>query len=228
MVCLLHAAFEGPGTIEPWARKRGHSFALVRVNEGEPLPHTRELDWLVVMGGPMGASDETAFPWLAAEKRLIRDAISRGRLVLGICLGAQLVANALGGSVYAGESREIGWHEVRATRAAASSRFFAGFPAIFPAFHWHGDTFEIPAGAMRTAESAAYPNQAFEYGSAVVALQFHLEATPRSVARLVDACGHELDGSKHVQSAAEILNPGAPFATTSALLEAVLEAMERG
>jgi GMP synthase-like glutamine amidotransferase len=227
ILCLQHVPFEGPGTIEAWARSRGHSFEVLRLFDGDPLPGAGTFDGLVVMGGPMSVHDDAAFPWLAAEKRLIRGAVEGGRLVLGVCLGAQLIAASLGARVYAGGCREIGWHEARATAAAAGSRLCAALPRAFTAFHWHGDTFDLPPGAVHTAASAAFAHQAFEIAPAVLGLQFHLEATPRGVAGLVDACGGDLaEGGRWVQSAAEILGRDAPFAANTALLSRLLDSME--
>ncbi len=228
IACLQHVPFEGPGAIETWARARGHSFEVARLFAGEPLPRAGDFEGLVVMGGPMSVRDEAAFTWLALEKRLIREAIEAERLVLGVCLGAQLVAASLGARVYAGGRREIGWHEVRATPAAAASRLCSALPPAFSAFHWHGDTFDLPTGAVHTASSAAFAHQAFEIAPAVLGLQFHLEATPDGVARLLDACRGELaGGGAWVQSAEEMLGPGASFAVSTALLWRLLDAMER-
>ncbi len=227
IACLQHVPFEGPAAIERWAAARRHGFDVVRLDLGRPPADAAEADWLVVMGGPMGVHDERSFPWLAAEKKLIEKVISKGRPVLGVCLGAQLVAHVLGARVYGGRTREIGWHEVRATPEARASKLFAFLPPAFPAFHWHGDTFDIPAGAVRTAESDAFANQAFEYGANVAALQFHLEATADSVARLAEAGSRELDeGGPGTQSAAEILRPDAPLASLEPLLAAFLDGME--
>jgi GMP synthase-like glutamine amidotransferase len=228
IVCLQHVPFEGPAAIEPWAAARGHNLDVVRLDLGEPVPDAPGLDWLVVMGGPMGVHDQRSFPWLAAEKRLIEKVISRGRPVLGVCLGAQLVAHVLGARVYAGRAKEIGWHEVRATAEARASKLFGFLPPAFRAFQWHGDTFDVPAGGVRSAESDAFPNQAFEYGANVAALQFHLEATADSVARLVEAGGGELaEGGPCTQSAAEVLRRDAPLAALEPLLAALLDGMEK-
>jgi GMP synthase-like glutamine amidotransferase len=228
IVCLQHVAFEGPAAIGPWAAARRHAIEVVRLDLGRPPADADTADWLVVLGGPMGVHDERTFPWLVPEKRVIEKAISKGRPVLGVCLGAQMVAQVLGARVHPGRAKEIGWHEVRATPEARGSKLFGFLPPAFPAFHWHGDTFDIPAGAVRTAQSDAFANQAFEYGSRVAALQFHLEATADSVARLVAAGGGELaEGGPGTQSAAQILRPDAPLAALAPLLEALLDAMER-
>jgi GMP synthase-like glutamine amidotransferase len=151
----------------------------------------------------MGAYDGADHPWLAGEKRLLADAIGAGARVIGVCLGAQLVAAALGADVYPAETREIGWGTVEATAGAAGTPF-ERLGDAYPVLHWHGDTFDLPDGATRTARTDACANQAYVYdGGRVVGLQFHLEVTPDVVDGLVDAAG-DLGGGSHVQDAASI------------------------
>ena len=139
------------------------------------------------MGGPMGIYDHEEHPWLMAEKKIIRQAIDGGKTVLGICLGAQLIADVLGANVYPGPQKEIGWFPIQ--RADDAPDFL---PDELTVFHWHGDTFEIPDGAIRLASSEACENQGFVYNDRVVALQFHMETTPESMEALIENCGHEL------------------------------------
>jgi GMP synthase-like glutamine amidotransferase len=197
---LQHAPHEGPAGIEAWAAARGHVLAVTRLAHGEPLPAVDAFDVLVSMGGPMSANDEATYPWIAEEKRLIRTAIQADRRILGVCLGSQMVASALGKRVYAARGAEIGWFPVRVRPEAARSRAFAGMApgGIFTPFHWHGETFDLPEGALHLAETDTCPNQAFEIefdggpgrgGALVLALQFHLEATEASVAAMCAAEG---------------------------------------
>lgn len=181
---LQHVAFEGLGSIEAWVRRGGHTLGATHFYRGDPLPAVDAMDLLVVMGGPMNIYEEADYPWLADEKRFIERAIAAGRRVLGICLGAQLVADVLGARVYANAEKEIGWFQVEKTESAAASRLFAAFPAQLDVFHWHGDTFDIPAGAVRVARSAGCANQAFVYDKRVVGLQFHLETTSDSARQI--------------------------------------------
>ncbi len=151
---LKHVSFEGIGSIEDWASARGHRLAGTEVSL-RPLPQPEEFDFLVVMGGPMNIYQEHEHPWFHDEKALISTAITRGKLVLGVCLGAQLVADVLGGPVTRGPQPEIGWYPVELTEAGRKSAVFGRLPQRFDALHWHGDTFAIPPGAVHVASSAA-------------------------------------------------------------------------
>ncbi len=224
--CIQHVAFEGPANIDAWALQRGHRLETTALYNGSPLPEIDTFDWLVVMGGPMSIHEHEAHRWLPAEKALIRDAITRGKVVLGVCLGAQLIADVLGGTVTPGPNREIGWHDVTLTEAAEASALFAGLPRTFGAFHWHGDTFTIPTGAVHIATSEAFANQAFAYADHVVGLQFHLDYAADGIADMLTHCGNELIASPYVQTEAEILQGlQARVASTRALLNALLDAM---
>ncbi len=202
-----HVPFEGLGSIEPWLREAGYTISRTAFFEAPELPEPDNLDLLIVMGGPMGVNDEDEYPWLAAEKAFIRQAIEAGKPVLGICLGAQLIAAALGARVYQNPCREIGWMPVRGIPGTASPVF--KFPSPMQVFQWHGDTFELPEGAVRLARSDACENQAFQFGTSVLALQFHLEMTPGGVADLVRECGDSLEPGPHVQTAGDMLGPSA-------------------
>ena len=146
----------------------------------------------------MSANDEAKFAWLAPEIALVREAIGAGKIVLGVCLGAQIIAKSLGAKVYAARQKEIGWFEVKRTEAAHP--IFDGLPAAFPVFHWHGETFDLPTGAVRLAETASTPNQAFGINARVLGLQFHMEATPASVAGLVQNAADEIGTGPFEQS----------------------------
>ena len=185
---LLHVPFEGTGSIGLWAADRGHALAETHLYAGETPPRPADYDMLVVMGGPMGVADEQDHPWLADEKKAIEAAVAAGRPVLGICLGAQLLAVVLGGAVTPNPVPEIGWFPVTLTAAGAAEPVLAGLPPSFPAFHWHGDTFSIPPGAVHAARSAACPNQAFVFQETVLGLQFHLETTPAAMQSLITHC----------------------------------------
>ncbi len=203
---LQHVPFEGLGNIENWALLRGHQISDTQLYNNDPLPEPEEFDWLIVMGGPMNIYEGDMFPWLAREKTFIRDAIDAGKIVLGVCLGAQLIADALGAKIHRNQYPEIGWFNVRLTDAASRSGAFNRLPERLTAFHWHGDMFDLPPGATWIAESDACRNQAFEYGGGrVIGLQFHLDTTLESIRRLVAYCGDELVPGEYVQSEDEML-----------------------
>jgi len=204
---ILHVPFEGAGSIAEWAVERGHtltdSIALT-----EEFPALSDVDWLVVMGGPMAADDEAASPWLAAEKRYIAEAVAAGKLVLGVCLGAQVLAEVLGGRVKRNPEREIGWYPVTLSPAGIASQVFRMWPTTFLAGHWHGDTFELPEGIPSAASSEACPNQAFVTAEdRVVGMQFHLEWDGPALAELVGECSADFDGGgRWVQPIDEFLD----------------------
>ena len=223
--CLQHVPFEGPAAIADWAAERGHALAISRLDRGDGLPSPDAFDRLVVMGGPMGVGDEAEHPWLPAEKAFLRRSVDAGRSVVGICLGAQLLAEVLGARVYRGPHKEIGWFPIGLTDRAAVSPVFAGLPRRLEVFHWHGDTFDLPPGAQRLASSAACLNQAFLHGERVLGLQFHLESTPESVRAIVANCADELVPARWVQSAGQML--GVEEDTFAAMNDALFHLLDR-
>lgn len=228
-----HVEFEGLGLIESWLRARGHEITVTRWWAGEMAgADAAQCDWLVVMGGPMNIYQHRDHPWLVAEKAAIAAAVARGARVLGVCLGAQLIADVLGGKVMQNAEREIGWWTVRAVDAEGvglvKDRY--GFPAEVTVLHWHGDTFTLPPGARRLAASEGCAQQAFAMGERVLALQFHLEMGAGAVGEIVKASADELaGGGRWVQSAAVIEEGAYKHAQdASRLLAKLLAAMERG
>ncbi len=224
---LQHVPFEGLGSIEPWVVNKGYSLECTRLYAGEKPPCPDDYDWLIVMGGPMNIYQEAEYRWLIEEKLCIKRAIKSGKKVLGICLGAQLIADALQARVFSTERREIGWFKVNLLKYADIYHVFSEFSLNFPAFHWHGDAFGIPEGAQRVAESDACANQAFVYGKSVVALQFHLETTAESAAALIKNCGEDLlqDGD-YVQTPEQILSESSRFDELNNLMSQLLDNMD--
>jgi len=223
-----HVPFETPAWIGAWAAERGHALAGTHLYAGETAPPPERLDWLVVMGGPMSVHDTRAHPWLAAEKRAIEGAIAAGKTVVGVCLGAQLVAHVLGARVYKNAHKEIGWFEVRREDAARSLAPFASLPARFTPFHWHGDTFDLPDGAVALARSEPCANQMFaSENGRVTGIQFHLEMTREGVSALLAQCAGDLAPGPWVQTAGEMLADGVPFDECHRVLGSVLDGLPR-
>jgi GMP synthase-like glutamine amidotransferase len=224
---LQHVAFEGLGSVGPWLERRAAAVSVTRLFEAPRFPDLAELDWLVVLGGPMSVNDEAAVPWLAPEKRFIADAIGAGKGVLGICLGAQLVASALGARVRPNPEQEIGWFPVEPTPAAAASAFASVFSRPLEVFHWHGQTFDLPPGATQLLRSAACEQQAFALGERVLALQFHLETTPEIVRAMSEACPGDLAPAPWVQTPEEMLGNLGRFRRIHLVMDAVLDELAK-
>ena len=183
LACVLqHIRCEPPGLFSGPLRDRGYVVETVELDEGGRLPDWREVGLVLAMGGPMGAYDEAAHPWLAAEKRWIAAAVRAGTPYLGVCLGAQLLAASLGAQVCPGDRPEVGVLPVEVTAGGRADPVFGVLGGRFPALQWHGDTFAIPAGAVHLARSAAYPSQAFRFGAAAYGVQFHVEVTDAMLA----------------------------------------------
>lgn len=218
---LQHVPFEGLGSIAAWLDAAGYVSTGAHLYRSAKLPRPHDFDLLIIMGGPMNVDDERDFPWLADEKRLIRQAIEAGKSVLGVCLGAQLIAAALGARVYRNRFQEIGWLPVFGAGPEDGSAF--RFPPSLDVFHWHGDTFDLPSSAIHLARSEACENQAFQLGDAVIGLQFHLETTPASAREMVAHGQAELKPARFVQTEAAILAaaPGT-YRTINLLMAEVL------
>jgi GMP synthase-like glutamine amidotransferase len=222
-----HVGFEGLGSINSWLDSYGANITSTRLFEEAKFPKESDIDLLIVMGGPMSVNDEGLYPWLAAEKRFIKEMIDREKAVLGVCLGAQLIANALGAWVYPNPEKEIGWFPIKSVLPPEEDQAFR-FPDECVVFHWHGETFDLPYGAIPLVSSEACKNQAFQIRSRVIGLQFHLEVTPQSVRELVNGCRHELIPGNYVQSEEVIFSaPPDRFSKINSLMNEVLSFLER-
>jgi GMP synthase-like glutamine amidotransferase len=221
---LQHVPFEGIGSIQSWMDARGAVVSTTRLFEPSRLPALRDFDWLIVMGGPMSVNEQSVHAWLAPEKSLVADAVRAGKTVLGICLGAQLIASALGAPVFPNPHKEIGWFPVRRTHAGDTgiAQLFADGVEVF---HWHGETFDLPPAAGRFLQSDACRNQAFLIGSHVVGLQFHIETTPQGAASLIENSREELVVGPYIQTEAQMLARPQRFAGANALMDSVLDAL---
>ena len=203
----MHVPFEGPGIITNWTDKEGHLIKYTRFYENETLPEQESVDFLVIMGGPMNVFDYHTISWMEEEIHWTQAFIASGKPVLGICLGAQILATSLGAEVYPGKEKEIGWYNLRFLPALGTHRVCKELPSTRKVFHWHGDTFDIPLGAERIAESQCFANQGFLYENRVLALQFHLEMEAENVEALINNCGDELVEGAHIQQKEELLRP---------------------
>jgi GMP synthase-like glutamine amidotransferase len=226
---LYHASFEGLGALGPWLESHACQLGETRLYAGERLPAVESLDWLIVMGGPMSVHDEATLPWLREEKQLIDASIRAGKTVLGFCLGAQLIAHVRGAKVSRNAHKEIGWFPVKATpsevRPGPKNALAEKFPEILTTFHWHGETFELPEGAIHLGASEGCANQGFILGDRVVGLQFHPEMRREDIVALRDHCTDELKaaaGAPYVQSGEELFGRAEYFEANRFFLEELM------
>ncbi len=219
---LQHVPYESPAAILSWAIENKFVISSTALYEQTPYPSIDSFDWLVIMGGPMNIYEEHKYPQLADEKRLIERALKKGKIVLGVCLGAQLIADLLGGPVSRNRYREIGWFPVTLTEKGKSSPIFKGIPPTFISFHWHSDTFELPPGAVHLASSAACDNQAFSFGKNILGLQFHPEMRKGEIAEIINRTREQLIPDSFVQSEAALLNADENFIETAEWLPLML------
>ena len=204
--CLQHLPDEGPGYAADWLAAHGHSLTFTRLFEAEPVfPTLAEFDGLLILGGAMSVHDEENFPWLRAEKDFLRQVLRAGKVTLAICLGAQLLAQALGGEVHRNPEPEIGYWTVRFSAKTLAHPLLHGWPAKASVLHWHFDTFTVPPGALRVGMSAGCAAQGFVWGDGLIGLQFHPEMTEAMVEKLMAFEGHETAAEQEfVQTAAQI------------------------
>ena len=223
---LQHVPFEGIGSMQAYFDEKKYPVTSTHLYKDEVLPALEQFDWLVIMGGPMGVHDIATHPWLLKEKRFIKDVIDSGKLVMGICLGAQLIADVLGAKVYKNKQAEIGWFNIEPVDTGAESILSSIFNDEIEAFHWHGDTFAIPDSALAFAKSAACENQGFVFEDRVVGFQFHLETTLESAKALLENCRDELIDSEFIQSEPEILSDKTRFSAINKVMSRVLAKLD--
>jgi GMP synthase-like glutamine amidotransferase len=215
-----HVAFEGLGIIREWTQQRDCDLNCTAFYQPDwKIPDLESYDALIIMGGPMGICDEQDYPWLSEEKAHIRAAIEAGKPILGICLGAQLIAAALGAKVSPMPNKEIGWFPVAATDEGAGHPILNGINYAMDVLHWHGDRFEIPAGTLHLMSSSACDNQAFVYDNRVLGLQFHLEMDESSIQKIITACGDDLIECLTVQSTSTLLKRATELNTRRVLFQ---------
>ena len=224
---FMHVPFEGPAYIEEWALEKGHKQSVTKFYENFVLPDINQIDWLIIMGGPMSINEEDEYPWLKKEKDFIKKTIDNNKVVIGICLGAQLIANVLGARVYKNEIKEIGWFPVRFTKGAKQQNLFSHLPEELTVFHWHGETFDLPAGSIHIAENEACKNQAFLYKEKVIGFQFHFEMTELAINVMVNGDDGELMPEKFVQSVKEIKQNNEFITKANESLKIILNKLEK-
>ncbi len=223
---LHHAPFEGLGCIKDWIDSRKFTLSSTFLYESNDLPPLDEFDLLIIMGGPMGVYEEDKYPWLRKEKTFIKSAIEKGKIVLGICLGSQLVAEVLGAKVYMNKFKEIGWFQVNFMKEVQNNSLFNFFPDELIVFHWHGDTYDLPPGGIHLAQSIGCKNQGFIFKDRVIGLQFHLEVTPESLNEMIDGSEDELVKDTYIQTPGEILNMTDNVDRNNRLMFEILNRME--
>jgi GMP synthase-like glutamine amidotransferase len=194
VLVVKHVDIEGPGLIEDCLRHEHIPHQILSLESGFHLPKLDSLTHLVILGGPMNVYEEDRYPFLREEDLFIKEAIQRGRSILGICLGAQLIAKALGAKVFKAPVKEIGWYDVSLTRIGCIDPFFSQLPKRFSVFQWHEDSFEIPHSAILIATSSLVPYQAFRYGNNAYGLQFHLEVTDTMIREWMETYEEEFEG----------------------------------
>jgi len=199
-----HDHFEDLGYIGDWAANHNFTTSVTRFDLNQELPLLSEFDWLIVLGGKMSVNDSDKYPWITKEIEFIRKSIDSGKIVIGICLGSQLLAKALGARVYKNNEPEMGFWPVKFSDQASNDKVFRYFPSELDVLHVHFDTFTLPDGAINMANSIVTPCQAFRWGKNVFAFQFHFEVTPANVGRFVREVTPELIEGKYSQKPDEI------------------------
>lgn len=224
---LQHVPFEGPANVGRWLEEQGHNIETTHWYRDQEPPEDHAPDLLVILGGPMNIYQEDCYPWLAAEKRYLHCMIQQGAGALGICLGAQLLADVLGGSVVSNGEAEIGWYPVHRCGSIPPESPLCVLDDSLMAFHWHGDRFHPPPGSSLAYASDACDAQAFSVGDRIVALQFHLDYSAASIEKMLIHCSEELDDSRWVQSAGRIRAGQSRLAEVYQSLDKLLSALTR-
>ena len=222
---LQHVPFEGLGCISSWAEKNHHNLLPTRLWAGDPFPPPNTVRMLLVMGGPMGVHDEDTIGWLIPEKQFISEVVQNGCPAMGICLGAQLIAEVLGAKVYRNPHKEIGWFPVESVEPAPPP-FSTVFPRKMNALHWHGDTFDVPPEGIRLWSSKACVNQAYMVENRILGLQYHLEMTPAGLHDIVLNCREELVGDAWIQTEHQIIQNSAYLQECNMIMERILNAFQ--
>ncbi len=222
---LYHVEFEGLGSIKDWIQKNNLPLSETHLYNGEKLPPVNEFDILIIMGGPMNIYEEDKYSWLKKEKTFIKNAIESNKKVIGICLGAQLIAEVLQSKIYRNKYKEIGWFPIQFSKEITKYTFKGIDLKEAVVFHWHGDTFDLPKSAILFANSIGCKNQGFLYKKNVMALQFHLEVNHASLDEMIKNGASELTSDSFIQSAEKITEIAPKYIKgNNQLLEKLLDA----
>lgn len=222
-----HVPYERLGCIEDWIDQKKFESAKTNFYEEYHFPDLNDFDILIIMGGPMSVNNENKFPWLSEEKQFIKKAIDADKVILGICLGSQLIAQVLGVKVFQNKNKEIGWFKITRENITNNDSAFNIIPDNQIVFQWHGDTFEIPDGAVKTFGSEACTNQAFIYREKIFALQFHLEITETGLIDLINHNRNELVTSNFIQTENDILDKALNCQETNKLMFEFLDQIKK-
>lgn len=220
---LQHLPFEGLGSMGEYFRQKNIPSTSTHFYLGQSLPSIDSFDWLIIMGGAMSANDDAEYPWLTDEKQFIKKAIDAGKVVIGVCLGAQLIAASLGAKVYRNKQKEIGWFDLTPTKDAKNTILADCFSQKMEVFHWHGDTFDLPKGAVHLASSQATKNQGYIIDNRVIGFQFHLETTYQYAKALFDNFPDEIVKEKYIQNAEQALSDLGKFEKINAIMSKILD-----
>ncbi len=218
---LQHVPFEGLGALENWVNRPGNKVTSTRLYEDTKLPFVELFDLLIILGGPMSVHDEDRYRFLVAEKVLIKRALEKGKKVIGICLGAQLIAEVIGGHVSLNTEQEIGWFPVSLSNEALSHPCFKDVSSTIDAFHWHGEFFSIPENCTPIGKTDACSTQGFIWKNQALALQFHLEITTQGIDGLIRNCSEDLNDGTFVQDSSQLLRPDLIEKTNALLVKIV-------
>jgi|APIni6443716594_1056825.scaffolds.fasta_scaffold08656_3 GMP synthase (glutamine-hydrolysing) len=222
-----HNHFEDMGSIGDWATCNNFTTSVTRFDLNPELPSLHDLDWLVVMGGAMGVYDSNQYPWILSELEFIKEAIHSGKIVIGVCLGSQLIASALGARVYKNAEPEIGFWPVIFSKEAQRDNVFRHFPSNLNVMHFHFDTFTLPEGAILMAKSIVTPVQAFRFGNNVFALQFHSELTESNLPVFTRELASEIVTGSLVQNPVEMLQKKEFCRLNNEILSQVLDEIQQ-
>lgn len=198
-----HAPFEALGSIADWVASHKYNLTATKFFESTETPDVHDIDVLIIMGGPFNIYEEETYPWLKIEKAYIKQAIEAGKIVVGVCLGAQLIADVLGSKIYPNAHKEIGWFPLQVT--TPTHPLVQDLPSELMAFHWHGDTFDLPKGAVHLFQTPVCQHQGYLVDNRILGLQFHFEMTPSSLEAIIENCRKEMVDAPYIQTKAHIL-----------------------